>query len=77
MSRVPRTPKTNPAPSYSAWKAAAVKACLKVHDRAAAVTRESIWSRTYIMRLSPAEAAQVAAREYDSTHSAIWIKRKR
>jgi len=57
--------------------AAAVKACLKVHDRAAAVTRESVWSRGYIMHLSSAEAAEVAAREYDSTHPPIWLKRRR
>jgi hypothetical protein len=52
-----------------------VKACQKAHERAAAVTRESIWSRAYIMRLSPAEAAEIAAREYDSTHPAAWVKR--
>jgi len=77
MSRATRPAKANLQPSYPAWKAAAVKACLKVHDRAAAITRESIWSRAYIMRLSPAEAAEIAAREYDSAHPAIWVKRRR
>jgi hypothetical protein len=64
-------------PSYPAWKAAAVKALHKLHARAAAVTRESIWTRAYIMHLSPAGAAQVAAREYDATHPAGWVKRRR
>ena len=77
MSRATRPTKSDPEPSYPAWKAAAVKAWLKVHDRAAAVTRESIWTHAYIMRPSPAEAAEVAAREYDSTHPAAWVKRRR
>jgi hypothetical protein len=31
----------------------------------------------YIMRLDPAKAAELAAREYDSTHPPAWIKRGR
>jgi hypothetical protein len=62
---------------YPAWKAAAVKALRKLHERAAIVTRESLWTRAYIMRLDPAEAAELAAREYDSTHPPDWIKRRR
>jgi hypothetical protein len=54
-----------------------VKALQKAHERAAAVTRDSIWTRAYILRLDPAEAAELAAREYDSTHPPDWIKRKR
>jgi len=54
-----------------------VKALQKRHEGAAAVTRESIWTRAYIMRLDPAQAAELAAREYDSTHPPDWIKRKR
>jgi hypothetical protein len=77
MSRVPRQAKSNPEPSYPAWKAAAVNACLKVHEQAAGRTRDSIWTHAYIMQLSPAEAAEIAAREYDSTHPAVWIKRRR
>jgi|SRR5215211_4044509 len=38
------------------------------YERAAVVTRDSIWTRAYILRLDPAEAAKLAAREYDSTH---------
>jgi hypothetical protein len=45
--------------SQAGLKAAAVKACLKGHERAAAVTRGSIWSRAYIMHLSPAKPFQV------------------
>jgi hypothetical protein len=76
MPQVARRTKTNPQSPYPVWKAAAVKACLRVHERAAAVTRESIWSRADIMQMSPAEVAEIAAREYDSTHSAIWVKRR-
>jgi len=54
-----------------------VKALQKRHERAAKVTRESIWTRAYIMRLDPAKAAEFAAREYDSAHPPSWIKRRR
>jgi hypothetical protein len=73
---MPRQPR-DVAPSYPAWKAAAVKACQKLHERAARVTRESIWTRAYIMRLDPLAAAELAAREYDATHPAAWVKRRR
>jgi hypothetical protein len=74
---MPRRIQLPAEPSYPAWKAAAVRALQKRHERAAAVTRESIWTRAYIMRLDPAEAAKLAAREYDSTHPPNWIKRRR
>jgi hypothetical protein len=77
MPRQSRAAPLNVEPSYPAWRAAAVKACQKVHERAAIVTRESIWTRALILRLEPTEAAELAAREYDSTHPAAWIKRKR
>jgi hypothetical protein len=77
MSRASRRTALNPELSYPAWKAAAVKALAKRHERAAAVTRESVWTRAYIMRLDPAKAAEFAAREYDSTHPPDWIKRRR
>jgi len=77
MSRTARAANRDVEPSYPAWKAAAVKAVQKLHDRAAAVTGESIWTRAYILRLSPADAAELAAREYDSTHPPDWIKRRR
>jgi hypothetical protein len=54
-----------------------VKACQKLHERAARVTRESIWTRAYILRLDPSEAAELAAREYDATHPPAWVKRRR
>jgi len=38
------------------------------------VTRESIWTRAYIMGLNPAKAAELAAREYDSTHPPSWTQ---
>jgi hypothetical protein len=40
-----------------------VKALQKRHERAAIVTREGMWTRAYIMRLDPAKAAELAARE--------------
>jgi hypothetical protein len=54
-----------------------VKALQKAYERAAAVTRKSIWSHAYIMHLISAEAAEFAAREYDSTRPAAWVKRRR
>jgi hypothetical protein len=77
MSRVARSAAPAAEPSYLVWKAAAVKACQKIHEHAARVTRESIWTRAYVLRLSPVEAAEVAAREYDATHPAAWVKRRR
>jgi hypothetical protein len=44
--------------------------CSTLHD-------ESIWTRAYMMGLDPAEAAELAAREYDATHPPDWIKRRR
>jgi hypothetical protein len=40
-----------------------VKACQKLHERAAAVTRESIWTKLYCRGFDPVEAAELAARE--------------
>jgi hypothetical protein len=40
-----------------------VKALQRLHIPAVAVTRDSIWTRAYILRLDPAEAAELAARE--------------
>jgi hypothetical protein len=77
MPRQSRAASLNVERFYPAWKADAVNALQKLHERAAIVTRESIWTRAYILRLDPAQAAEIAAREYDSTHPPSWIKRKR
>ena len=77
MPRQSHVPPRDVEPSYPAWKAAAVKALQKLHERAAAVTRDGLWTRAYILRLAPAEAAELAAREYDSTHPPAWVKRRR
>jgi hypothetical protein len=61
---------------FLVWKAEAVLA-LAVHQRAATVTRDAYWTRLYIRGLSPEEAAQAAAREYDATHRPDWAKRPR
>ena len=78
MSRQSRgAPISIAEPSYPAWKAAALKALQRLHAPAAAVTREGIWTQLYIRCFDPAEAAKLAAREYDSTHPPTWIKRRR
>ena len=59
MSRVARAAAPAAEPSYPVWKAKAVKALQRLHERAAAVKGERIWTRAYIMQLSPAEAAEV------------------
>jgi hypothetical protein len=43
----------------------------------ARVTRDGFWTRCYVRNLSPEKAAELAAREYDSTHPPEWIKRQR
>jgi hypothetical protein len=77
MPRQSRTTKPSPEPSYPAWKAAAGKALQKLHERAARVTRDGFWTRCYVRNLSPEKAAELAAREYDGTHPAAWVKRRR
>jgi hypothetical protein len=70
-------PPRDPEPPYPAWKAAAVKALQKLHERAARFTRERLGTRAYILRLDPIEAAELAAREYDASHPPPWVKRRR
>jgi len=77
MSRVARSAAPAAEPPYPVWKAKAVKALQRLHERAEVVTRDRIWARAYILRLDPAQAAELAAREYDSTHPPAWIKRRR
>jgi hypothetical protein len=77
MPRQSRPAPLNLEPSYPAWKAAAVKALQKLHERAARVTRDGFWTRCYVRNLSPEKAAELAACEYDSTHPAAWVKRRR
>jgi hypothetical protein len=68
MPRQSRAATLNPQPSYPAWKADAVKALQKLHERAARVTRDGFWTRCYVRNLSPEKAAELAAQEYESTH---------
>ena len=77
MSRVARSAASAAEPPYPVWKGKAVKALQRLHERAAVVTRDGLWTRAYILRLEPAQAAEMAAREYDATHPPAWVKRKR
>src|SRR5215216_2687517 len=45
LSREARSAASAAEPPYPVWKAAAVKALQKRHQRAAVATRESIWTR--------------------------------
>jgi hypothetical protein len=72
MPRQSRAAPLNPEPSYPSWKAAAVKACQKLHERAARVTRDGFWTGCYVRNLSPEKVAELAAREYDSTQPPSW-----
>src|SRR5215204_4951164 len=58
MSRVARSAAPAAEPPYPVWKAKAVKALQRLHERAAIVTRDRIWTRAYILRLDPAQAAE-------------------
>ena len=77
MSRASRPAPLNPEPFYREWRAAAVKALQKLHEQAAAVTREGLLTRAYFQGLSPHQAAELAAHEYEATHPQSWIKRRR
>jgi hypothetical protein len=46
----------------------------KLHERAA---RDGFWTRCYVRNVTPEKAAELAAREYDATHPASWIKKRR
>src|SRR5262249_2159288 len=50
--------------SFSTWKAAAVKALTKVHERAAVAMRDGYWTRLYVRGLDPDDAAKAAAHEH-------------
>ena len=67
----------NPQPPYGDWRAATLKALEKRNKFAVTATRESILARAYVQGLSPEDASDVAAREYDATHPAAWVKRRR
>jgi hypothetical protein len=67
MPRQSRAAPLNPEPSYSVWKADAVKVLQKLHERAVRSTRDGFWTRCYVRNLSPERAAELAAREYDAT----------
>jgi hypothetical protein len=54
-----------------------VTALQRLHERAANVTRDGLLTRCYMRNLSPKEAAELAARDYDATHPAAWVKRRR
>jgi hypothetical protein len=54
-----------------------MKALAKVNLAAVPVTREGVLTRAYVEGLSPEQATEVAAREYDSTHPAAWVNRRR
>ena len=77
MSRVAQRTSLNPEPSYRDWRTATIKALAKINLPAVPVTQEGVLSRAYVQGLSPEQAAQVASREYDSTHPAAWIRRRR
>jgi hypothetical protein len=55
----------------------AAKALEPLNPRAARATSERIWTQAYVKHLRPEKAAELAAREYDATHPAIWVKRRR
>jgi hypothetical protein len=59
--------------SFTVWKAEAVLA-LAIHQRAAAVTRDSFWTRLYVRGFSPEQAAEMTARDYDATHRPERVK---
>jgi hypothetical protein len=70
-----------PAPaadvSFPVWKAEAVKALAKVHERAAMMMRERDWRNLYVRGLSLDDAAKHAARDYAATHRPEWAKGRR
>ena len=62
MPPMSRPATLNPEPSYTVWRAAALKALQKLHPPAVAVTREGVLTRCYVLGLSPPQAAELARR---------------
>jgi hypothetical protein len=77
MSRVFGAATREREPSYAAWKADALKALEWLRSPAARVTRDGFWTKLYVQGFRPAEAAELADREYRSTHPLHWFKRRR
>jgi hypothetical protein len=67
MSRVPDEAGRESEPSYAAWKADALKALEWLRSPAARVTRDGFWTKLYVQGFRPAEAAELADREYRSS----------
>jgi len=74
MPRQSRTASRDAEPSYSVWKAAAVKALHRLHAPAAMVIRDGLWTRFYVRGFSPKQAAELAEREYHNTQPPSWLK---
>jgi hypothetical protein len=62
------------APSYRDWKAEASKQLRDRHDIPAAAIPAREWTRLYIRRFSPEEAADRAATEYNNRPK--WAKKR-
>jgi len=56
---------------FPIWKADAVMALARLHERAPHATHDGYWTRLYIRGLDPDEAAMAAAREYDASRAAM------
>jgi hypothetical protein len=57
------------------WSRTSLKALAQINGRAILTTRDGFSTRLYVSGLSPEDAAQAAAREYDGTHRPDWAKR--
>jgi hypothetical protein len=76
---MPRTSSAEPrsvAPSYRDWKAEASKQLRDRHDIPTAAIPEREWTRLFIRRFSPEEAAERAATEYNNSHRPKWVKKR-
>ena len=67
---MPRMSKTTTPPIYTSWKDAAAKDLIERHGIRANV-REKVWRNHYIRKLSPAEAADRAAADYNAARPLV------
>jgi hypothetical protein len=77
MPRRSRAAPIEAQPSYKAWKDEALRTLQRDHNLPPNAISEREWTRLYVNGFPPDQAADRAEREYHSTHSPDWVKRKR
>ena len=73
MAKKTTTTSATPAEplTYTAWKAAAALELARLHGIKKIIVREKQWREAYIRRLTPTEAANRAAADYEASQRPV------